>query len=231
MKKETKQGSIATIKHLVIPYATALLGPFLSSHPEWMGIWYSAIGLYGVYMEYNQDKINDLMQTIDENPAIFPKDIVNSEDFKEGFLISLEEFIKARGNKKREIIKRILLGFTSSKDKEKFALERMYDCLDKIGIEHIDLLRFIQNQKFGLKTMSASSKHGMPTYVSQYDDIKYLVSLGILSSKNTIEMEDLNNPLGKVEIFGQNPAKELKQEEWVELSEFGKEFVKFLVND
>lgn len=144
MEKETKQGLIATLHSFGIPYATAIISPFLESHPEWMGAWYSAIGLYGVYMQYNQDKLNEFIEFIRDNPNIFIQNIVKTDEFKEGFLITFQEFIKARGERKREIVKRIFLGFTTASDKENFRLEKLYSTLANISLEAIFYLIFVR---------------------------------------------------------------------------------------
>jgi hypothetical protein len=127
-----------------IPVALSVIGaPLLNAHPEWTIALNSAIGLFGVYLQYNVDRLRDIVEMIGENQKLFPKDIVESEDFKEGFLVFFSSFVKSRGERKREIVKRIFLGFTSSKDKEKFDLEKLLSTSDRISYEAVLFLKKI----------------------------------------------------------------------------------------
>ncbi len=228
MNEDSKKGIIATLTNFGIPYVSAMLTPFLAVHQEWMYAWYSAIGLYGVYMEYNQDKVNSFIKFIEENPSVFLNEIVEAEDFREGFLITFEKFLKIRGEKKRETVKRIFLGFTASNDKEKFELERMYDCLEKISMQHMVLFKLIQKHKGYYRVMYNDGDGFGSTYDPRYDEMRYLVSLGLLQSISEAEIEEDS------ELTYEGTLKEktaLKQEESVAFSEFGKKFIEFVNNN
>lgn len=128
----------------IFPYLSAVLTPFLAVHPEWELAFYSAIGLYGVYMACNQKEVNEVIEFISEHPKEFRKEIVESEEFKKGFLNFTEQFLKQRLEQKKKILKEIFLGFAQSSEKSKFELERLDDIMVRISVESLEFLTFFK---------------------------------------------------------------------------------------
>ncbi|GEM_PF-3531496 len=126
------------------PYLSSVLTPFLTSHPEWELIFYSAIGLYGVYMACNQEEVNEIVKLINEHPDEFRKGIVQSKEFRKGFLIFTEHYLKERLEDKKKVLRRIILGYAVVEDKGKYELERLNDVLNKISVESLEFLNFFE---------------------------------------------------------------------------------------
>ncbi len=116
----------------------------MTVHPEWELAFYSAIGLYGVYMAYNQEEVNEIIKFITEHPEEFRKEIVESKEFKKGFLFFTEQYLKQRLEQKKKILKKIFLSFTQSSEKSKFELERLDDTMLHISIESLEFLVFFK---------------------------------------------------------------------------------------
>ncbi|NTW15330.1 MAG: restriction endonuclease [Candidatus Moranbacteria bacterium] len=129
----------------------AILGPLLAQYPYWELAFYEAIGLYGYYMALKQERVNEYVEFIRDHPDAFRKQIVESEEFRDGFVIAFEEYLKLRSEEKRRLAKRVFLGFTVSEDKEGFELERLDDVLSKISLPAISFLSFIKKEIFPLK--------------------------------------------------------------------------------
>ncbi len=129
-----------------IPYLTAVLTPFLSVNPGWEAIFYSAIGLYGIYMACNQEEVNEIVEFIKSNPEKFNETIVNSKEFKKAFLLFMEQYMKERLEKKKGILKNIILGYCVIENKNKYDLERLNDSLVRITLPSLDFLLFLKTQ-------------------------------------------------------------------------------------
>lgn len=124
------------------PAAVALI----TTNPWWGYAFAAAYSMYAVVMHLRQEKINEIAQFITDNPEAFRMEIVKSKEFQDGFLIFLENYLKMRSQKKREVLKQILLGFTVTADKEAFDLERMDSCLEQMSLNTFEFLIFFQKE-------------------------------------------------------------------------------------
>jgi len=66
---------------------------FIEINPSLAYAMYSAIGLYGVYMDINQEELNDFLVFVRDHPDTFVQEAISTEDFKKGFVITLGEFL------------------------------------------------------------------------------------------------------------------------------------------
>ncbi|MBU1031315.1 hypothetical protein KKE03_00085, partial [Patescibacteria group bacterium] len=126
------------------------LGPaaitLITTNAWWGYAFASAYSLYAVVMHLQQEKINEIAQYIKDNPAAFRQEIVKSKEFQDGFLIFLEDYLRMRTLKKREVLKQILLGFTVTADKDVFDLERMDSRLEQMSLNTFEFLIFFQKE-------------------------------------------------------------------------------------
>lgn len=127
-----------------LPYLSSVLDPFLQQHPIWQGIFYSAIGLFGVYMAYNQEEVNEITKFIEEHPQEFREEIVRSKEFKKGFLLFTEQYLKQRIEEKKKILQDIILGYTLVYNKTNYELERLNDCLVRMTVPTLNFLIFMK---------------------------------------------------------------------------------------
>jgi len=107
--------------------------------------WAVIYGSYRLLLEIEQQKINEFVKFIRDNKTAFVKDIVETTAFKEGFVITFDQYIKQRRKEKREVIQRVFLGFTQSSDKDNFEIERLYNVVNSISLEGIEYLKFIDS--------------------------------------------------------------------------------------
>lgn len=142
--KDLKEQSLASFNKILAPSLLALL----TTMPEIQMPLILAYWFFWVVMQYKQDDVNNFVKIIQDNPWIFTKDIIETKEFQNGFVIILEQYIKERNKTKKEIIKNIFLWFTklSEKEKEKFELEKLLDITSKITNDEIIEIRKIYKE-------------------------------------------------------------------------------------
>lgn len=145
MKKSTIKSAQIALQN-AIPYYATILGPFLASHPVWMLAFYAATGLYGIYMAYNQEEVNEIIEFIKEHPQEFREEKVKSKEFEKVFLLFFEQYLKQRTEEKKKVLKNILLGYTLTGNKADYELERLNDCLVRVTIPTLKFLVFMKNK-------------------------------------------------------------------------------------
>ena len=134
-----KNGTQIAIQNFVIP----AIDMFLSSNPKWAVTWWMVKGLYGSLFAYQQEKINHLVQFLNDNREFFSEEDVETAEFQEGFVITFENYLKQRGEKRRKIIEHIFLDFAVNVDKSKFELERLYRTSELISLDSVKFLGYL----------------------------------------------------------------------------------------
>jgi len=210
--KDLVSGGSIGIKNFIIPAIDVLV----AQRPEFIPAWILARGFFGSIFDIQQDKINEFVDYIKNNPSIFIKEIVSTEEFQEGFLITFEEYLKQRTENKRKIIQEIFSEFTQSENKINFELERMYDVLNKLMPSNFKLLMEMGN---GLKKTFSNHRR---IESNAYEEIKYLEYLGLVNCKKEQDVE-----VGIAEE-DESPDAYFTEEELFSISTFGYNFVKFL---
>lgn len=129
-----------------LPYLDTIFSSLLVNNPGFRLAIHESIGLFGYYMALKQEEVNSFVQELIKHPEVYRKEIVESKEFRDGFVISFENYLKARSKKKKQFIQNILLGFASSTDKEMFELERLQDTILRISPEALELLVFLKKE-------------------------------------------------------------------------------------
>lgn len=193
--------SIKTAIQNYIPYLAANLTPFLSTHPEWEIVFYLAIGLHGIYMACNQEEVNEIIEFIKSNPEKFNEKIVNSKEFKKAFLLFMEQYMKERIEKKKKILKNIILGSCVIEDKNNYDLERLNDCLIRITVPSLDFLVFLK-QVFLPQLKSTIAKELDQDYYKKSDRSIEWWEMQLMTTKSIWELIDkwLNNEFSPITI-------------------------------
>lgn len=112
----------------------------LSEVPGLSIAWGLSKALYGNALELRQQKALEWVEMIRDNPATFRKEILESADFQDGFIVALEDYLKLRTILKRGMAQKIFINFTNTQDKAQFQLERFNATLRQISA---DALRFM----------------------------------------------------------------------------------------
>lgn len=134
-----------------IPRLEAILSPLLVQYPYWQLAMHEAIGLYGYYMACKQESVNEFIEFLRSHPEDFRKEIVESEEFRNGFVLAFQDYLKLRTKEKRLAAKHIFLDFARSQEKSEFPIEQLDDALLKISIHSLRTLAFIKQDVLPLK--------------------------------------------------------------------------------
>jgi hypothetical protein len=216
-------------KNFILP----MISSFVSQFPEFMPHWILVQGFFGSLFDLQQEKINEFVEFIKNNKEIFTKEIIITQDFKDGFLITFQEYIKQRNKEKRKYIQNIFLGFATADDKINFELERMCDLLNKLSsFQFYILKKFNSNKKIKISNEDRNEAE------SDYDDIRYLQSLGLLNisieqkieTDITTEKRVINHEKHSGEEYLSDANSYLDENETFYLSAFGEDFIDFIID-
>ncbi|MCX6733038.1 MAG: hypothetical protein NTV98_05880 [Candidatus Roizmanbacteria bacterium] len=127
-----------------LPYLEVIFSGLLVKYPGFQLAIQESIGLFGYYMALKQEEVNSFVQDLMKHPEVYRKEIIESKEFRDGFVIAFEHYLKARTEEKKQFIKNVLLGFAQSTDKKKFELERLQDIILRISPGGLEVLIFIK---------------------------------------------------------------------------------------
>jgi len=108
--------------------------------------WALVKSLSGNALELRQQRVLEFVEAIQSDQTTFNKTIVGSEEFQDGFVVALTEYIKIRNFLKRRIALKMFKNFATSDNKVEFPLERFYDTLNKLSTSAIKTLAFIKEE-------------------------------------------------------------------------------------
>lgn len=220
LKKDLPPIAQTGLKNFIIPTVDSLI----ASQPEFMSAWILARGLYGSLFDIKQEEINEFVEYIQNNKTTFVKEVIETKEFRDGFILIFEAYIKQRNEKKRRILQSIFLDFTETQDKKNFELERLFDLLNKISEFQFYVLKKV---KLNRRITVEDRERNVVEF--DYGDLKYLEYLGLLycDRKSTVESN-----IGHITEEGDGDVdSELLEEETFYLSPLGGDFVKFIEND
>lgn len=129
------------------------LDTIVSSVPGLNVAWGLSKALYGAGLKLRQQRALEWVEMIRDNPTIFTKQILEQSEFQDGFVFVLEKYVTERNEQKREIIKRIFLGYANTTEREKFELERLISTLSLISYDGLVLLGLLEK-------LSSKETHG-----------------------------------------------------------------------
>lgn len=151
MKKVNQDAIQRSVKDSIIPAVYNIIAPFISNNP----ILSASLGLvavtFGAALIYRQERINHIMQDIQDNPNIFTNEILQSKDFQDGFVVFIDTYFKIRGEDKLKIAHDIFYDFTISDSMPTYPLERYDDTLEKLSDAGIRFIGFIVSKLPAIK--------------------------------------------------------------------------------
>lgn len=159
MKKIDKDSDNNLIKRS----AYALAESTVSSTPGLAQAWALSKALYGNALEIRQQRALDWVEAISSNPTAFNKQLVESEEFQDGFVFALESYIRLRSFLKRRIALKVFKDFAVSDNKVEFQLERFNDTLLKISTASIKSLAFIKEAVLPMREQGIKVKLAEPS--------------------------------------------------------------------
>lgn len=133
--------AIAVVDNLVSAVDTSLNGgmPLLSI------AWGLSKGLYGANIQLRQNRAVEFVKMIKDNPGIFTKQLLQTEEFQDGFVYTFQRYLSERAEEKRQIIKKIFCGFSQEENRRDFKLERLLYTLEQLSIEDIEVVKIFSD--------------------------------------------------------------------------------------
>lgn len=154
MKKFDKKSD----QNLVKRSAYALAESTASSTPGLAQAWALSKALYGNALELRQQRALEWVEAISNDPTAFNTKLLNSDEFQDGFVVALEDYIKIRNHLKRRVALKMFREFAAADNKVEFQLERFNDTLLKISTASIQTLAFIKETILPLREQAIRVK-------------------------------------------------------------------------
>ena len=153
-------------------------------------------------------KAQEIVEMVDEHKNIFTPEVLSDEEFQDGFVYEVERYLLERNGEKRRIAKNILMGFANAQDKNNFPLEKMSHTLSQLSELDIQTLRDVKIDEHGKNYQIYGESP------NRAENVYNLVGAGILfdTTGSRIGHDPQNAP-------------------FVELSMFGKEFIKYILDE
>ncbi len=135
-------------------------------HPGVALAWSLGKALFGAGMKLREDRALEFIKSIQDRPDIFAGEVLNTEEFQDGFVYAFEKYLAERSEKKRKIARDIFCGFTKSEDKQSFELEKFNFILSQLSESNLHILsiysdgtvdRWISSQPDGIFHISIGS--------------------------------------------------------------------------
>jgi len=202
MKKHTKEEVKTFIKDGAIAAADAIVGKI----PGLDIAWGLSKAYFGASLKLRQERALKWVEMVRDNPEVFTTQLLNDEQFQDGFVYALEKFISERNEYKRQIAKNIFLGFAVSSNKDKYPLEKYLFTLNQLSEADFKVLKDVDISRQDLNYQVYPDNRSL-------DNIYNLIQAGLLLQDHTAR------------IAGDNRSP------FVNISSFGKEFIRFIIDD
>ena len=151
-------------KQILKDSALVLADQIASNLPGLNIAWGLIKSLFGAGLKLRQQRALEYIEMIKDNPSIFSQEILESENFQDAFVYSFEKYISERNESKRQIIKRIFLGYSQSENLEQFEIERMIGFLSLVSQKGLELLQIL-NQASSTQVYGNKLSDHLTTYL------------------------------------------------------------------
>lgn len=136
----------------------AAIGPLASAYPALAPLLIFVYCYFGARLAYSQEELNDFTKYLISIQDSLGIDY-ESKEFREGVLVQLEAYFKLRIEDKRLVAQEIFTKFCGSPNKPEFPLERYNDTLEKISVQGLQYLVFLQNEILPLKAKAIEKEY------------------------------------------------------------------------
>lgn len=192
-------------KQILKSSALVVADQIASSIPALNIAWGLSKALYGAGMKLRQQRALEWVELVKKNPSVFTKELLEQQEFQDGFVYALERYLIERNEEKRRIFQNIFLGFAEAVDKTKFPLEKFTHTLSQLNELDVAVLKDVKPDEQGQNYQIYGANF------SRIENIYNLISLGIL-------LDTTGNRMGH------NP----QESPFVKTSYFGREFIKYI---
>jgi len=176
-----------------------------SSIPALNIAWGLSKALYGAGMKLRQEKALEWVEMVQNNPSIFTKQLLEQPEFQDGFVFVLEKYLTERNIQKRKYFQSIFLDYSQAKNRDSFPMEKLFHTLSQLNESDILVLKDvdISRQDRNYQLYGDTDKN--------ITNIYNLITAGVLHNDPTPRVGPIIGP-------------------FIWVSDFGKEFIKYLIN-
>lgn len=151
----------------------------VSTVPGLAHAWALSQALLGNAAELRQNKAIEWIEMIRDNPSIFTKQVLETEEFQDAFASCFEDYIKERNDDKRILLQEIFKDYTSSRNPETYPLERFNEITKQITVEEAKRFSYLMH-------LSSEYPSGKPIPgEGPVELVLHLISLGLLIRDDT----------------------------------------------
>ncbi|MDP3056984.1 MAG: hypothetical protein Q8N37_00485 [bacterium] len=176
----------------------------ISNIPALNIAWGLSRALYGAGLKLREQRALEWVEMVRDNPEVFTQEILQQEEFQDGFVFSLEKYLTSRNEEKRRYFRNIFLGYSKNDNKYEFELERFVHVLSQLSLEDIDVLKYVN-----VKTRNSYQVFDDSKCLSS---IYHLINLGILYNDPSSRVGPIEFPFVYTSTLGINFIKYLKNE-------------------
>lgn len=219
-------------KQIINNSALVLVDQIVSSLPGLNIAWGLSKALHGAGIELRKQRALEWVEMVRDNPNIFFKDLLESEDFQDAFVYSFEKYISERNSKKRELVKKIFLGYSNSEVRENFEIERMLNTLSVISFDGIKLLEILKKASNSFSIGSKQLSESLLKYLikdSNDNPGKYKTLPGSNVRENWAEAETDLISIGILRTYN-IPKYGGTQYHDYDFTTYGKNFIKYILD-
>jgi hypothetical protein len=164
--------------------------------------WGLSKALYGAGLKLREQRALEWVEMVRDNPSAFTESILQDVQFQDGFVYALERYIREKNENKRTAMKEIFLDFALSSNQDRFELERMYHVISILNLKDIAVLKDVNVTRDDFHQVYEQT-------ADRNENVYNLVNAGIL-------MSDYSSRIGPIAA------------PFIKVTEFGKDFIKFL---
>ncbi len=200
-------------KILLKEVSLVLIDQIVSGIPELNIAWGLSKALYGTGMKLREKRVFEWVEVIKDNPGVFVPDLLKTEEFQDGFVYFLEEYLRERNKQKRVFIKNTFLNFSISNNKDNFPAEKIVHSISQLEIKDIEVLKdsIAEENRLREKDERNLSFQIYGNNDKNRENIYNLLNLGIFIGDDSSRLGHLYSP-------------------FIQISEFGRTLIKYIIN-
>ena len=186
--------------------------------------WGLSKALYGAGLKLREKRAFEWVEMIRDNPNIFTKEILETEEFQDKFVYSIEHYIKERSEEKRKIFRKVFLGNVNSSEDIKFPIEKFINTLALLSIGEIKIMKELLIER----SFENRSHYRELTRVNigEYFDVPHYGVSGSDVSEIIVSLTNLGILMSKAKIgFGVASTADSTQ---IKFSKFGLKFIEYI---
>ena len=163
MKKEiTTAEGLKILGNYVPDIALTVISSLVTVHPVLMVAFLAAKGMYGVWGDYGQARLNEMVVELEKNKKTLDPEVLKTEKFASVFLNTLERHMKESSYERRELLRRYLVSVGQGKNPEFEYHTKLFNILDQITGDELRLfilLPFIaEDSKEEMRSISTKTE-------------------------------------------------------------------------